>query len=71
MLRETFISAIEIVLNRKTKILLCIKTFKTKILLCIKPEGTLLCRLSRIEKRIKEQTSKVNIMYFIFKSHVK
>jgi len=51
MLRETFISAIEIVLNRKTK-----------ILLCIKPEGTLLCRLSKIEKRIKEQTSKVNMV---------
>jgi len=51
MLRETFISAIEIVLN-----------MKTKILLCIKPEGTLLCRLSRIEKRIKEQTSKINMV---------
>jgi hypothetical protein len=51
MLRETFISAIEIVLNRKTK-----------ILLCVKPEGTLLCRLSKIEKRIKEQTSKVNMV---------
>jgi hypothetical protein len=44
MLRETFISAIEIVLNRKTK-----------ILLCIKPEGTLLCRSSNIEKRIKKR----------------
>jgi hypothetical protein len=44
MLRETFISAIEIVLNRKTK-----------ILLCIKPEGTLLRRLSNIEKRIKKK----------------
>jgi hypothetical protein len=44
MLRETLISAIEIVLNRKTKILLCIKY-----------EGTQLRRLSNIEKRIKKK----------------
>ena len=44
MLRETFISAIEIVLNRKTK-----------ILLCIKPEGALLCRLRNTKKKIKNK----------------
>lgn len=50
MFRETVISTIEIVLNRKTK-----------ILLCIKPEGTLLCRLSKRKqnKRSNLQTSKV------------